>query len=222
MNKIKKDEQIGSENQPYFKLFRPEIFDLIPKTTKRLLDIGCAEGVLANEARKKYDLEIAVGIELNENAAKVARTKLDKVLVGDIENMNLDFSERYFDCIICADILEHLKDPWKVLSYLKNILDNDGTVIISLPNLRHIVPVLKIIFNRFEYTDSGILDRTHLRFFTLHTMKKMIDECGFRIESINSNKSISYKFRLINFLSFGLFTPFSIYQYIFLLKKKEK
>lgn len=209
-----------SEKKLYYELFRPEIFNLIPKTTKRLLDVGCAEGVLAYEAKKKYNLEAAVGIEFIERAAEIAGTKLDRVLSGDIEQMKFDFPKRYFDCIICADILEHLKNPWKELIRLKEILDDKGVMIISMPNLRHIIPILKIIFNRFEYTDSEILDRTHLRFFTLHTMKKMFDDCGLRIENISSNRSVSLKFRLANVITLGLFKPFSVYQYIFLLKKK--
>ena len=212
-------DQIESEKKEYYELLRPEIFNLIPKSTKRLLDVGCAEGVLAYEAKKKYNIENVVGVEFIERAAEIAKTRLDGVLIGDIESLNLDFPAGYFDCVICADVLEHLKDPWKALLRLKQILNDDGAMIISLPNLRHIVPILKIISDRFEYTDSEILDRTHLRFFTLHTMKKLFDECGLKIESISCNRSVSLKFKLANVLTFGLFKPFSVYQYIFLLKK---
>jgi 2-polyprenyl-3-methyl-5-hydroxy-6-metoxy-1,4-benzoquinol methylase len=142
------------------------------------------------------------------------------VITGDIEDLNLDFPEGYFDCILCADVLEHTKNPWEVLRKLYGYLDDEGILIASIPNIRHIVPILKILFDRFEYEESGILDKTHLRFFTLHTMKQMFEENGYRITRIESNRSSSWKFWLLNLFSIGLMRQLSIYQYVIVAQKK--
>jgi 2-polyprenyl-3-methyl-5-hydroxy-6-metoxy-1,4-benzoquinol methylase len=212
---------VYSENEnSYYDLPREEILNLIPSTTKHLLDVGCGSGTLAAAAKAKYKIDEVVGIEKHEGASKKAALKIDKLICGDIEKVALEFSEKHFNCIICADILEHLVNPESILDKLKTILSDDGVLITSIPNIRHIVPLLKIIFNKFEYESSGILDKTHLRFFTLHTMKKMFDETGFVIQRMECNRSISLKFRVANILTLGLFKPFTVYQYIFVLKKK--
>ena len=210
----------AEKSDVYYEDPRPEMVRLIPASTKRLLDVGCGNGLFSWNLKKKIGIEEVVGIEYFEDAAAKAVERLDKVLAGDVELMNLDFEENYFDCIICADILEHLKNPWSVLNNLVGFLSPNGRMIISLPNLRHIVPVLKIIFDRFDYEESGVLDKTHLRFFTLSSMKKMFNEAGLTIERIESNRSVSLKFRIANILSLGAFKPFTVYQYIFVLRKK--
>jgi len=143
-------------------------------------------------------------------------------LVGDVEVLDLEFPREYFDCVICADVLEHTKDPWAVLRKLQFYLEKNGILIASIPNIRHLVPILKIVFDRFEYEQSGILDQTHLRFFTLHTIKKMMSETGFCVERIESNRSRSWKFLLMNAVSFGLLRRFSIYQFIVVARKKQE
>jgi O-antigen biosynthesis protein len=203
----------------YFNAFRKDILGLIPPETKRMLDVGCGNGTTALMAKEHLEIQEVIGIEFFEPAAKVAKGKLDAVILGDIEKIELDFPTGYFDCIICADILEHLIDPWYVINKLKEHLTKDGVMILSLPNLRHIVPILKIITNRFEYEESGILDRTHLRFFTLYTIREMLSKAGFKIDKLDSKKSISLKFKLLNLFSFGFLRPFSIYQYIIVAKK---
>ncbi len=212
--------QYFKKDDSYYDLVREEILDLIPSSTKRLLDVGCGMGTISSIAKKKFNIEEVVGIEKYENAANVASTKLDKVFCGDIESLQLDYSNNYFDCILCADVFEHLIYPENVIRKLHSLLSDNGVMITSLPNIRHIVPLLKIIFDRLEYEESGILDKTHLHFYTLHTMKKMFAENGFEIQKIENNRSLSLKFKIANIITFGLFRPFSIYQYIFVLRKK--
>ncbi len=214
------DSQYTEKDDSYYNLVREEILNLIPSSTKRLLDIGCGMGAISSMAKKKFNIEEVIGIEKFENAASVASTKLDKVICGDVESLQLEFSNNYFDCILCADIFEHLINPENVIKKLHGLLSDNGVMITSLPNIRHVVPLLKIIFNRLEYEESGILDKTHLHFYTLHTMKKMFSETGFEIQKIENNRSLSLKFKLANIITFGLFKPFSIYQYIFVLRKK--
>ena len=207
---------------PYYGVLRNDILDLVPRTSRKLLDVGCAEGETGAAAKLRCGpgAEV-VGIEAHEPAAQIARNRLDRVLMGDVELLTLDVPDRYFDCILCSDVLEHTKNPWAVLESLRRVLSDDGVLIASLPNLRHIVPILKIVADRFEYEPSGILDRTHLRFFTQHTMRKLLADSGFRIKRVSANRSKSWKFTLLNILSLGLLRPFSVYQYVFVCTKKH-
>ena len=212
--------QYAEKDDSYYDLIREEILNLIPSSTKHLLDIGCGMGTTSSVAKRKFNIEEVIGIEKFENAASAASTKLDKVICGDIESLQLEYSNNYFDCILCADVLEHLINPENVIRKLHSLLSDNGVLITSLPNIRHIVPLLKIIFDRLEYEESGILDKTHLHFYTLHTMKKMFSEAGFEIQKIENNRSRSLKFKIANIITLGLFKPFSIYQHIFVLRKK--
>lgn len=213
-------DRYSDKGDSYFSNAREDILRIIPGGINRLLDVGCGNGETAARAKVLLDLVETVGIELHEPSGLVARDRLDSVLIGDIEELALEFPDGHFDCILCADVLEHTKDPSAVLRKLHRVLSDGGILIASIPNIRHIVPVLRIIFNRFEYEDSGILDRTHLRFFTMHTIRRMFQGTGFRIETVNSNRSVSWKFHLLNILSFGLLRPFSVYQYIVAVRKE--
>jgi 2-polyprenyl-3-methyl-5-hydroxy-6-metoxy-1,4-benzoquinol methylase len=204
----------------YFGLVRKEILELIPQGTQRLLDVGCGQGDLGAAAKHSLGVPLVVGIELFQPAAELARTKLDQVIIGDIENVDLQFPPESFDCIVCADVLEHTRDPWQVLENLRKLLHHDGVIIASLPNLRHMVPILKIIFDRFEYQDEGILDKTHLRFFTLRTIRTLFHDSGFAIDKVNSNRSRSWKFKLLNVFSLGILKEFAIYQYILVARRR--
>jgi 2-polyprenyl-3-methyl-5-hydroxy-6-metoxy-1,4-benzoquinol methylase len=202
------------KNEDYYSLFRPKVLAMIPRDTQRMLDVGCGQGDLGAAAKQLLGVKEVVGIEMFEAAAEVARSKLDQVIVGDVEHVTLEFPPEYFDCIVCADILEHTRDPWQVLADLRGFLRRDGVLVASIPNLRHIVPILKIVFDRFEYQSEGVLDKTHLRFFTLSTMRKMIHEAGFEIFKISTNRSNSWKFKLLNVFSLGILKEFAVYQYI--------
>ncbi len=210
----------AEKKSSYYGSLRLNILDLIPKGTKSLLDVGCGTGGTGFAAKQRLGLQEVVGIELFEPAALAARRKLDRVIIGDIEQLELDLPQNHFDCIICADILEHTKDPWQVLGKLRPFLRDQGILIASMPNIRHIVPILKIIFDRLEYEESGILDKTHLRFFTLHTIRQMFNDTGYHIQQVKTKRSISWKFRLLNLFSLGLMRQFSVYQYIIVAKKR--
>lgn len=198
----------------YYANERSDILDMIPRTTERLLDVGCADGAMGLSAKETIPtLQEVVGIELYGQAANEAKSRLDKVLCGDIEAMTLALPDKYFDCIVCADVLEHLRDPETVLTNLRRHLKNNGTLIVSLPNIRHIIPVLKIITDRLEYEESGVMDKTHLRIFSLHTMKLMLKNAGFTITDVQGNYSKSWKFTLLHLFSFGLLRSFAAYQY---------
>jgi O-antigen biosynthesis protein len=212
---------INPREQNYYSIIRKDIISLIPKSVKKILDVGCGYGSTAAVIKEKYpDIEI-IGIELSEEAAIKSQKNVDRVINGDIEIIEPDFPVKYFDLIICADVLEHTKDPWSVLKKLHKYQNDDAILIASIPNIRYIKVLLKILFNKFEYEASGVLDVSHLRFFTLHTIKKMFKECGFQIIKIKNNRNKGWKMRLLSILSFGILFPFGIYQYIIVAKKSS-
>lgn len=204
----------------YFEFPREELIPLVPPATKRLLDVGCGAGITAGKLKQVYGIEEVTGIEFVPRAAQRAMERIDRVVIADLETIQLDFPEGYFDCILCADVLEHLRQPGDLLMKLRRHLSNGGVLVASIPNIRHIVIVLKIIFDKWEYEPAGILDEGHLRFFTFHTIQKMFQDAGFEIVKVADNRSISWKFKLLNLVSFGLLKPFSIYQYLLVVKKR--
>ncbi len=161
----------------YYRQTRPEIAQHVPVSCQRLLDVGCGGGDFA-AALKQSGVKEAHGIEIVEQAWRIAREKLDSCLLGNIEEMELPFEDGYFDCITCGDVLEHLREPAAALRKLTRVLRDDGIIIMSLPNVRFFQVVQMLGEGRWQYADAGILDRTHLRFFTAVEMDVMVKEAG--------------------------------------------
>lgn len=150
---------------------------------KKVLDVGCATGYLSKKFREKGCY--VVGVEIDEDAGFLARQNCNDVIIGDIESMKLPYPNEFFDAIVCADILEHLKRPDLVLLKLKRHLSKQGFLIASLPNIAYFKVRLKLLLGKFEYEETGILDLTHLRFFTLSSAKRMFNICGYRVCKID-------------------------------------
>lgn len=205
----------------YYSNIRYDLIEMIDFEAKSILDIGCGDGSTANVIKDKTNAEFAAGIELFEDAAEEAQKRLDSVIVGNIENNEIQLESEKYDLVVCADVLEHLVDPWKVLFKLRKSLKNNGRILASLPNLAYFPVVLQILRDKFEYEDAGVLDKTHLRFFTLHTIIKMFEHCGFEIIKIESNKGRGIKSKLLSIFSFGLLSKSRIYQYKILARKKN-
>lgn len=147
---------------------------------QRLLDVGCSWGRFASEVAAAHGAE-AWGIEPDPETAEVAATRLDRVIVGRFPD-DIPSGET-FDCVTFTDVLEHLVDPVAALAAARATLRPGGHVVASIPNVRHrsvLVPLLKA--GRFDYVEAGILDRTHLRFFTRATMREMFESNGWHVE----------------------------------------
>jgi len=130
-------------------------------------------------------VEEVVGIELNEEVAQKGREYYKEIFTGNVEEMALSFEAEYFDCILYGDVLEHLVNPWKLLKEQSIFLKKGGAVICSIPNVRQYRTLLKLAFRgKWEYVEDGILDRSHLRFFTLSSIRSMIEEAGLEIENL--------------------------------------
>lgn len=163
---------------------RPDIAALVPPTARRVLDVGCSNGALGHGLKHQLPGCTVHGLELSETFAKEAATKLDKVLCVNLDQFDWQQSlpgERY-DCIIFADVLEHLAEPERHLAAARAALLPGGHVIVSLPNIRHLSALRAIYWNgSFPRRERGIFDRTHRHWFTLHDGQAMLREAGLSV-----------------------------------------
>lgn len=169
----------------YYRYVRQDIISAIPAGALNILDIGCAAGMLGKVLKEQNPNRRVVGIELNDEAFCHAKINLDEAIHGNIEEFEPPFHPGQFDCIVCADVLEHLKDPWRIAWRYATFLKPGGVMVASIPNIRHL-PTLRQIaeFGSWEYQEAGILDRTHLRFFTKKTFLELLQQANIVCESI--------------------------------------
>lgn len=190
----------------YLEKERHEMLDRIPKEASTILDVGCAVGSFGQLIKSSRSSEVW-GVEINEYAASIAAQKLDNVICGAFDE-TIDLPKSNFDCIIFNDVLEHLVDPYSALLYSKQLLRNGGIIVASIPNVRYFDNVWKLLVEKdWEYTKNGILDRTHLRFFTHKSIVKTFSELGYEIESIEGINSLDKEhphhvkaFNIINYM----------------------
>lgn len=150
---------------------------------RTLLDVGAAGGYLAEILmRRGFDVTC---IERDPGLAVVAADRCRRVVVADLER-ELPTLDRPFDVIVCADILEHLSDPARVLGSLNQHLAEGGRVIVSVPNVAHLWVRLLLLFGRFDYRDRGILDRTHLRFFTRRSFLELLAQAKLEVVALTA------------------------------------
>ncbi len=167
---------------------RTELIDLITEPPQRVLEIGCGAGATGLALKQRFQAIEYVGVEPDEGAANIAKTRLDRVISSDIEKVQLDtfgLTDEYFDLIICADVLEHLYDPWKTLYNLRNNLVPDGRILASIPNIQHISIVNSLLNGQWTYSKYGLLDATHIRFFTLSEITKMFSDSGYKMTHLS-------------------------------------
>lgn len=151
---------------------------------KTVLDVGCSAGVLARDLKAQGAL--VDGIEYDAAAAAEAKAVCRQVLVGDLESMSLEgLDDGGYDAILCADIIEHLRDPTAALAKLRPHLRQGGKLIISVPNIANWSMRLTHLAGRWDYQERGLMDRTHLRFFTHRTIRKVVEEAGFTVQEVD-------------------------------------
>lgn len=183
------------ENKPdgYYNNSRKEMLVYLPNNAKTVLDVGCGNGTFSNIIIEKTNAEVW-GIELMEKEAEIACKHLHKVFTGPCEEHIISLPENYFEVIYFNDVLEHLVNPYQVLKDIKSKLTANGIIISSIPNIRYHNTFMKLLINKdWKYEDYGVLDRTHLRFFTKKSIKRMYEEAGYSIKQhhgINKSKSI--------------------------------
>ena len=160
---------------------------MVKEGARTILDVGCGAGALAVDLKNKLNAEVFWGIEYNPEAAGIAQERLDNVISGKVEDAISELPDNYFDRIIFADVLEHLVDPYNVLAMIRAKLKADGELIASIPNVRHWSVVKQLLEGRWDYKEFGIIDSTHLRFFTRQSMLEMFDNAGYSIINLFCN-----------------------------------
>lgn len=159
----------------------PPVFARIPRTAATILDVGCGDGTLARAIRSEWPAKIS-GITHSAEEAAQAKSTMEAVLVADLNGFD-GGSLGQFDCVICSHVLEHLVDPWQLLRTLRPHLKAGGTLIVALPNLLFWRNRLAMIAGHFRYTDGGLMDRTHCKFFDWQTAADLVTQAGFdRVE----------------------------------------
>lgn len=154
--------------------------------TLYVLEIGCDCGANLLWIKNRYPNAKLFGVEINPAAAKVANHFVN-TKIGDIEEQNLNFGDVRFDYIIFGDVLEHLKNPAAAINYCKNILASEGKILASIPNLMHYTVLQKLLNGYFTYSDTGLLDRTHIHFFTYYEVLRMFESEGYKIVELQYN-----------------------------------
>ena len=158
--------------------------DMVPVAAE-VLDVGCGSGALG-EALSRTRSCTCDGVTINAQEAALAGPHYRNVQVADLESAQLAdlFPGRRYDCIICADVLEHLRYPQRILEQCLDLLNPEGCVLISLPNASYVGLLIDLMHGEFRYRSEGLLDRTHLRFFTRTSLKRFVTEHGWQIDRL--------------------------------------
>lgn len=168
----------------YYDSYNPDLLRFIPPDAEMVLEIGCGEGALCEAYRRVNPGVVWYGVEINESLRDIAKTRIDDFNCIDIEATGDYYQYPYYDCLILGDILEHLRDPWQMLSGLARTVKPGAQVLACIPNVQHWSVIRDLLEGKWEYTDSGLLDRTHLRFFTLDSIRTMFADAGLQVFEI--------------------------------------
>lgn len=209
------------KNQEYYSNVRLDLISLIDTNNKpyKILEIGAAYGSTLNYLKQKGIASEVVAVDLFEDILNKDRYEVvDTFIFGDIEKLDLTQYLNYFDIILLPDVLEHLIDPQTTLSKIRSLLKEKGSILISIPNIRHYSVFKKIFLNGdFRYEESGILDYTHLRFFCKKNIVHLVNTSQLQINTIISSVKI-YKgkslAKFINRITLGFFEEFLTVQYL--------
>lgn len=171
------------QQTPVHDLHNPDLLRVMEASTRKVLEVGCMSGALAREFKKIAPHAIYTGVEIDASYAELATKYCDSVYT-----LNIDEAPDYFwkmnssvDAWIFGDVLEHLKDPWRVLSKINQIIPKDGYIAACIPNAQHWSLQARLSMGDFTYENSGLLDRTHLRWFTRRTIHEMFENTGFKV-----------------------------------------
>lgn len=213
------------KDNTYYNNLRTDLLPYIPVLPgSKMLDVGCSAGSTLCHLKLNKIIAEAVGVDFVDMPESDQRNPLiDKFIVANLNEESLDLPNAYFDIILCADVLEHLIDPWSVLEFLKGFLKPSGLIIISMPNIREF-RALYNIFGKgdFKYAPSGILDKTHMRFFCKKNLRDLVVHANLKIENIQPSFKtcpLQKNRKLFSSLTFGGFDQFIAQQYIITARK---
>lgn len=192
----------------YYSDSRADLVELVVGAGLVVLDIGCGAGDMGKKLIELGKASWVSGVEIVRRQAEIAAAVLNEVIIGDISELELTWLHGRFDYIIAGDVLEHLADPWGVLKRLKPLLRDGGTLLVSIPNVRNWLILSQLILRGdWQYHKDGILDETHLRFFTRRSAIRLLHDSGYTVASVQPY-FWGPKSRRCNSLTFGLFEEF--------------
>jgi 2-polyprenyl-3-methyl-5-hydroxy-6-metoxy-1,4-benzoquinol methylase len=208
----RKTDRVGG-----YKSERSDVQAVVPLSARCILEIGCSTGVLGASLKARQPATI-LGVEFDAAYAEEARRSLDRVVAADASAF-ADAGppeEAPFDCLVCADVLEHLVDPWHVLAQCARWLTSDATVIVSVPNILYMRALARVVRERRWPRDlEGIFDETHLRWFTLRDATDLVNAAGLKVVRVVPNYySVGWKLRVKRLLARSPLDPFLPGQYI--------
>jgi len=205
----------------YYKQVRKEIIPLLPERIERVLEVGCGEGNTLEFLKKTKNCKWTAGIELSSPAAEVARGKVDLVIDGNFETLELPFEPETLDLILCLDVLEHFVDPWTALRRMHHFIKPGGAIISSIPNVRNFRVLLPLLFRgEWTYTDHGILDKTHMRFFTKKSVIELMEGVDLKVDMVRSTGLEPWRMTsIVNAITLHLFKPYFEFQYLIRAKR---
>jgi SAM-dependent methyltransferase len=211
--------QAGDRPASYYVQARPEVAALVPRACRCVLDVGCGAGHLGQLLKERG--HHVTGMELVPEEADAARHRLDVVVTGDVE-AGLPFDSDSFDAVIFADLLEHLVDPWRVVREAAALLTPGGVVVASVPNVQNLDVVRRLLRGRWDYRDRGILDRGHLRFFTLETIRELFAQAGLTLTQVGHRYRRSLFRETVCFLTAGRARVYFTRQYLVVAQKRAE
>lgn len=174
----------ASKREEYFECPRPEMLGYVPDSCRNVLDVGCGRGLFGKAIRQRNKCEVW-GVEPDGDCIFQAKENLNQALHGCF-SPDLSLPERYFDCIIFNDVLEHMLDPASALLFARKLLIPGGNVVASIPNIGHFPTIWKLVTQgEWDYKEYGILDKTHLRFFTRKSIVKLFNNASFKLQQVN-------------------------------------
>jgi 2-polyprenyl-3-methyl-5-hydroxy-6-metoxy-1,4-benzoquinol methylase len=207
-------ENYETKSVGYYDRVRRDILPLVPKYSNRVLEIGCGRGDTLEYLKSNDYCGWTCGVDLFPEAIESARSKVDEVHQGNIEEMLLPIEPGSIDVILCLDVLEHLLNPEKVVAYLHTLLVPGGAMIASIPNVRHRSVILPLVLqDKWEYQDGGVLDNTHLRFFVRKTAIDLMQSSGLKLDKILFNYG-GGKDKFFNAITLGFINSFFKIQYL--------
>ena len=206
----------------YYTASRPEMMKYIPREARRILDAGCGEGLFGRQLKGAGAAEVW-GIELDRVAAERAALHLDRVLTGDVARLLSQLPDGYFDCIVFNDVLEHMADPYHVLQAVKEKLQPDGVIVSCIPNVRYILNLRDLLAKKeWRYADGGILDKTHLRFFTEKSLIETFNTLGYDILKMEGLRPLrAWKFTLLNAVFCGQLSDTQYLQFASVIRPRR-
>jgi len=183
----------------YYDNINLDLLQAIPNSLGKILELGCGAGALGARYKSVNPITYWCGLEVVKEQAIIASSRIDQVICTDIEANFPSFAFGEFDALVIGDVLEHLKDPWDVLQKLVGYIKPSGLIFICIPNVGHWSVVSNLVAGNFTYEDSGILDRTHLRFFTGRSMIELLNQANIEITNIVPRKIIGNEDQFIKF-----------------------